>query len=105
MARLSIKQKRGALNIHDIKRKAVPILKKAGVTHSSVFGSVARGEAKISSDIDMLIDFDRKMTLLDLVGLEQELESALGREVDIVTRRSLYQPLKRRIEKEEIFIM
>ena len=45
------------------------------------------------------------MTLLDLVGLEQELESALGREVDIVTRRSLYQPLKRRIEKEEIFIM
>lgn len=91
--------------ISEIKRKAIPILKKAGVTRSSVFGSAARGDFGDASDIDILIDFDKKMTLLDLVGLEQELESALGRAVDLVTRRSLYPPLKSRIEQEEVSIM
>lgn len=91
--------------VSEIKRKIVPILKKAGITGSSVFGSAARGELKDTSDIDILIDFDRKMTLFDLVGLEQELESALGRAVDLVTRRSLYAPLKKSIEREEISIM
>jgi len=90
--------------IDEIRRKAMPILKEAGVTKSSVFGSVARGEEDNNSDIDILIDFERKMTLLDLVGLQQDLESALGRAVDLVTRRALYPPLRNLIEREEVSI-
>ncbi len=91
--------------IDEIKRRAAPILKRAGVLRSSVFGSVARGDARNDSDLDILIDFERKMTLLDLVGLQQDLEAVLGRSVDLVTRRSLYSPLKNRIEREEIPIL
>lgn len=92
------------VTIDEIRQKAAPLLKRAGVTRSSVFGSVARGEARDDSDIDLLIEFERKMTLLDLVGLEQDLEDVLGRKVDIVTRRSIYPPLKKYIEKDEVAI-
>ena len=96
---------KNSITIDEIRHKAVPILKNAGITRSAVFGSVARGEAGDDSDIDILIEFERKMTLFDLVGLEQELEDALGRKVDIVTRRSIYPPLKKYIEKDEISIL
>ena len=84
---------------------AVPILKKAGVTRSSVFGSVARGDERNDSDVDILIEFRGKKTLFDLVELQQSLESALGREVDLITRRSIHPPLKEIIEKEEVSIL
>lgn len=91
--------------LEQFKEIALPILKKAGITHSSIFGSVARGEHGSESDIDLIIEFQGKKTLLDLAGLQQELEEALGRKVDLVTRRSIHEPLKKLIEKEEIAIL
>src|SRR3989338_823074 len=92
--------------IDEIKQKAVPILKKAGVTRSSLFGSVARGETEEKSDVDFLIEFpdNEKYTLFDLVELQENLESALGREVDVVTYRSLHHLLKDRILREQVSI-
>jgi len=84
---------------------ALPILKSAGITRAAIFGSFARGEATADSDIDILIEFERVMTLFDIVGLKQELEDALGRKVDLVTRRSIYPPLKKYIERDEVAIM
>lgn len=55
----------------------------------AVFGSVARGEARPDSDLDLLVDFDTGASLLDHVGLVQDLEDLLGVGVDIVTRNSL----------------
>lgn len=86
-------------------KAALPILKKAGITRSSFFGSVARGEQNAKSDVDILIEFRDKKTLLDLVELQQSLEKALGRSVDLVTRRSIHPPLKAIIEKEEVQIL
>ncbi len=89
-------------NIKQIKNKILPILKEAGVVRSSLFGSVVRGEAKKDSDIDILVDLPRGKTLFDLVGLELDLKNALGRDVDVITYRPIYPPLKDIVLKDQV---
>jgi len=89
-------------DIDQIKTKAVPVLKQAGVIRSSLFGSFSRGEANKNSDIDILIEFPRGKSLLDLVGLEMKLQSVLGRKVDLVTFKSVDPLLKEYIEKDQL---
>ncbi|HEY6430468.1 MAG TPA: nucleotidyltransferase domain-containing protein [Acetobacteraceae bacterium] len=61
-------------------------LRRAGIRHLSLFGSVARGDADASSDIDLAVDFDpaAAMDLIRLVGLERRIGELLGRPVDIL---------------------
>ncbi len=87
--------------IKELKVKIVPVLKKYGVVRAGLFGSVARGEVKKRSDIDILVEFEKGKSLLDLAGLKIELEEILKREVDIVTYNSLHPLLKEIILKEE----
>jgi len=70
-----------------------------------VFGSYSRGEEKMKSDLDLLIDFKHRMNLLDLIGLEQELSEKLGVKVDLVTVKSLNNSIKSYIERDLIRIM
>jgi predicted nucleotidyltransferase len=70
-----------------------------------VFGSYARGEEKENSDLDLLIDFDTKVNLLELIGLEQELSEQLGIKVDLITLKSVHPALKPSIEKDLIRIV
>jgi len=62
-----------------------------GVEHVAVFGSVARGEAKDGSDIDVLVSFqpEQRGRMLALVKIGHELEAALGTFVDVVDRAGL----------------
>ena len=62
-----------------------------GVVGLSLFGSVARGVATPASDIDLVAELDPagKLTILDLIGIEQYLEKLLGRSVDLIDRASL----------------
>lgn len=55
----------------------------------SLFGSTARGQATEQSDIDLLVQFSKKKSLLALVDLEQTLSAAMGRTVDLVTEHTL----------------
>lgn len=71
----------------------------------AVFGSYARNEQHACSDIDLLIDFKSTVHLLDLIGLEQELEEKLGVKVDLVTLQSLDPKLKHYIEKDAVRIL
>lgn len=80
--------------LNDIKQKALPILKKAGVTRSALFGSYVRGEQTNDSDIDILVDLPKHATLIDLVGLQLALEEKLNKKVDIVE----YTGIKPRIK-------
>ena len=93
------------LNIEQIKNKALPILKNADVVRSSIFGSYARGDIVKESDLDILVEFKGKKSLLDLVGLQLALEKALEKKVDVLTYRSLYPPLREIIEKEQVRIL
>ena len=60
------------------------ILKKNGVTKAAVFGSYARGEEKKRSDIDILVEMSNEKSLLGFIGVQLELEEALGKKVDLV---------------------
>ena len=93
------------LDIPTIKEKSIPELKKAGVLRSALFGSFARGDAGSESDVDILVEFPEGRTLFDLIELEENLKSALGRKVDIVTYRSLHHLLRDQILREQIPIL
>ena len=93
------------LTLSHIKSQVLPVLKKAGVLRSSVFGSYVRGEANENSDIDILIEFPKGKSLFDLVGLEMELEEVLGKKVDLHTFRSVSPRLKSFIDKDQIQIL
>jgi predicted nucleotidyltransferase len=54
-----------------------------------LFGSVARGQGREGSDIDLLVDFDPGSSLFDLLRLNRELEELLGHPVDVVSRGGL----------------
>ena len=88
-------------NLSEIKRKALPILKKAGVTRSAIFGSYIRGEAKKNSDIDILVEVPRGTGLFGFVGLKHKLEDALKKKVDLVTYDALHPRLRERILQEQ----
>ena len=81
-------------------KKLVEILKKHGVKNIKIFGSYARGKAKPESDLDVLVEFYERKSLLEIVGIEQELEDKLGMKVDLLTRESISPYLRKRIEKE-----
>jgi predicted nucleotidyltransferase len=71
-----------------------------GVAALYVFGSVARGEARPGSDLDVLVEFDGSPTFARFMDLEALLEDTLGAHVDLVTRAALRSQLKPRIEAE-----
>lgn len=88
-----------------LKTKRDDILRLAsqhGAHNVRVFGSVARGEAGPTSDIDLLVKMDRGRSLLDLIELSQDLESILQRKVDILTDEGLSPYLKARIHAEAV---
>jgi predicted nucleotidyltransferase len=85
--------------------QALPILHRYGVTRAGIFGSRARGEPQVDSDLDILVDLPEGSSLLDLVGLQLDLGDALGITVDAHTYRSLHRLLRDRILDEEVRIL
>lgn len=69
-----------------------------------VFGSVARGENKKSSDIDMLVEFSEPVSFFLFLDLENFLSSILGKKVDLTTRNALKPVIKKEILKEAIYV-
>jgi len=81
------------------------ILKKHDVEKAALFGSFVRGEQTKKSDIDLLVQFKGEKSLLDLVGLKQELEDKFKRKVDVLTYGSLHPLLRERILREQKVIL
>ena len=86
-------------------KRLIHILKKHGVKKVEIFGSYARGEAKTGSDLDVIVEFKERKSLLELVGIEQELEDYLGIKVDLLTEDSISPYLKEKIKKESKTIL
>ena len=81
------------------------ILRKHEVKKAALFGSVARGEQTKKSDIDLLVEFKGEKSLLDLVGLKQDLEDRFKKKIDVVTYNSLHPLLRERILREQKVIL
>jgi predicted nucleotidyltransferase len=73
-----------------------------GARQVRIFGSVARGEADEQSDIDFLVELEPGRTLLDLGGLQYDLEQLLGRRVDVVMERGLKPRIRERVLREAV---
>ena len=96
------------MNLSQIKKKVIPILKSRQIAKAAIFGSYADRSPNKQSDIDILIDFGKnkhKKSLLDLIGLEQELTDATQTKVDLITYGSIYPPLKETIAKQQKTIL
>lgn len=92
-------------SLDEIKKKAIPVLKEAGVTRSSLFGSYVRGEQRENSDIDILIEFPREKSIFDLVDLKLKLEDVLHKKVDLVEYVMVKPKIKDNIFNEQIQIL
>lgn len=73
-----------------------------GVVRIRVFGSIARGEPNTHSDIDFLVTFEPARSLLDQIGLLQDLSDLLGTRVDVVSEGGLSPYMREDILKEAI---
>jgi hypothetical protein len=73
-----------------------------GVRNIRVFGSLARGDADANSDVDLLVELEPGRNLLDLGGLQMDLENLLQRSVDVVTEQGLRRRLRDRVLKEAV---
>lgn len=90
---------------HILKTRRAEVLRAAakyGARNVRVFGSVARGEATATSDIDFLVELEPGRSLLDLGGLQFELEQILGCHVDLVTERGLKERIRARVLREAV---
>jgi hypothetical protein len=88
----------------EIFKKIAQVLKNQGARKIAVFGSYVRGEERPGSDIDIIVEFSERKSLLDIVGIEQELSDVLGVKVDLLTEKSISPYLIDRIKKEMMVI-
>ena len=77
------------INREELFKKIVRFLKKQGARKIAVFGSYVRREETPGSDIDIIVEFSERKSLLELVRIERELSEALGIKVDLLTEKSI----------------
>lgn len=94
----------GAFSTSRLLERAIPYLKRHGVTSVAVFGSRARGEEGPHGDLDLLVDFARGTSLFDHVGMEMELSELLGVKVELVSRRAVSPFMREGIEGEAVAV-
>ncbi len=84
----------------DIFDKVTWHLTNRGARKIAIFGSYVRGEEKPGSDIDVLVEFAERKSLLELVRIERELSELIGMKVDLLTKKSISPYLVDTITKE-----
>jgi predicted nucleotidyltransferase len=75
--------------IEEHREKILELAASHGASNVRVFGSLTRGEGTTASDLDLLVTMEEKRSLLDVVGLKQDIEDLLHRPVDVVTEPAL----------------
>jgi len=88
------------MNKEKLLRTIVEGLKKEGAVKIGLFGSYARGEQKRKSDIDILVKFAKPKSLLEFVGIEQELSEKTGKKIELLTEEFISPHIIGKIKKE-----
>ena len=88
--------------LREKRQEILTIAAKHGAYNVRIFGSVARGEADDASDVDILVDAGPRRTPFFPGGLVVDLESLLGRKVDVVTEKGLRSRIRERVLKEAV---
>jgi hypothetical protein len=80
--------------------KLIELCRQNDVRRVGIFGSVARGEDNEESDIDWVVSFSKRVSLLRMVALERQFSDALGRKVDLFTEAATSPYLRERIKRD-----
>jgi predicted nucleotidyltransferase len=88
--------------LKDYREAIVRIATSHGARNIRVFGSLARGQARPDSDVDILIKLDPGRSLLDIIAIKQDLEDLLGRQVDVVTEAAISPYIRDQVLKEAV---
>lgn len=98
--------KAGSTGIDDLlaarRDEVLRLAAKHGARNVRIFGSVARGEADATSDLDFLIELEPGRNLLDMGGLLMDLQSLLGRPVDVISEKGLRPSIRARVLREAV---
>ena len=88
-----------------ILRQHADALRARGVRHAALFGSVARGDNRSDSDIDILLEFDPSacVTIFDYVGLKNYIATLFDEPVDVVDRDALKPHLRRPSVQDAVY--
>lgn len=92
-------------NIETIKKQILPILNAHEIKRAAVFGSFARGDNKKGSDVDILIEFEKRKGFFSFIALKLELEKKLGKKVDLVEYKAIEPYLKHNILSQQVRII
>ncbi len=85
-------------------RQHMPEIRGFGVSRLAVFGSLARGEERPESDVDILVEFSVAVGLFEFVRVQRYLERLLGRAVDLATPDAIRKEMRARILKEAAYV-
>ncbi len=91
-------------NISEIQKVVVPIARHYGVKRLYLFGSYAKGTANEKSDIDLLVEKGKPMSLLQLSGMRQMVQEALQLSVDLITTTGVGEDFRTEIAGTEILL-
>ena len=91
--------------IKEISEKTNPVFNKYGIEYAGLFGSYARGEDRKESDVDILVRRGTKsLSLLDFVGMKNEISDILNKKVDLISEKAIVPYFKEHIFKDLISI-
>ncbi len=93
------------MEISEIRKKLLPVLRRHKIAKAGIFGSAARGEMTKKSDVDILIDLREDLSLFGFIGLKRQLEEALGKKVDLVEYAAIKPSLRKSILAEEVSLL
>lgn len=85
-------------------RQHMPEIRSFGVSRLALFGSVARGEDRPDSDIDILVEFSVPIGLFEFVRVQRYLEGLLGRAIDLATPDAIRMEMRECILKEAAYV-
>lgn len=87
-----------------LKKIAQQLAKTDNLTYLGLFGSSARGEAKETSDLDIIVAFKKTPSLFKLMDFEDKLQKLTGRKIDLLTHDSINPLIKPNIDKDLIIL-
>ena len=93
------------LELEEIKRKLIPILRKNKVTKAGIFGSYARGKQSRKSDVDILIEINDSVGLIEFIKLKMAIQELLRKKVDLVEYNTIRPEIRENIIRNEISIL
>lgn len=93
------------MSIEDIRKKTLPIFRFYGIKRAALFGSAAKGKTKETSDIDILVDIKKDISLLQFIKIKSVLEARLKKKVDLVEYDALKPAIREKVLREQVRLL